>query len=96
MQETFGNIEDSQSICNKCCAQFIVNKQNVKNKPKEFYQNLYDWIIVNTNDKNNNFFNKDHLDDRTNSVSMGQTLEWTWSHIFQTPNRAKNYYVPYI
>lgn len=83
MQETFGDIEDSQSTCNKCCAQFIVNKQNVKNKPKEFYQNLYDWMIDNTNDKNNNFHNPKHLDDRTNSVSMGQTLEWTWSHIFQ-------------
>ena len=43
-------------------AQFLVHKDLIRNLPKEFYKNIYDWIIT-TN--------------LPNSVS-GRYLEWTW------------------
>jgi hypothetical protein len=43
-------------------AQFLVHKDLIRNLPKEFYKNLYDWIITT---------------DLPNSIS-GRYLEWTW------------------
>jgi hypothetical protein len=43
-------------------AQFLVNKKLILNFPKQFYQNLYDWIITTELD---------------NALS-GRFLEWTW------------------
>lgn len=43
-------------------AQFLVHKSLITNLPKDFYENLYDWIITT---------------DLTNDKS-GRYLEWTW------------------
>jgi len=43
-------------------AQFLVHKDLIKNLPKEFYKNIYDWIITT---------------DLSNFMS-GRYLEWTW------------------
>jgi len=43
-------------------AQFLVHKNRIRNLPKEFYENLYKWIITT---------------DLTNDIS-GRYLEWTW------------------
>ena len=44
------------------CAQFIVNKSNILNHSKLFYQNIYDWLM------------ETHIENYWN----GRFLEWTW------------------
>lgn len=43
-------------------AQFLIHKKLIQNLPREFYSNLYDWIITT---------------DLSNYIS-GRFLEWTW------------------
>jgi hypothetical protein len=43
-------------------AQFLIHKKLIQNLPREFYSNLYDWIITT---------------DLPNELS-GRFLEWTW------------------
>jgi len=43
-------------------SQFLVHKELIRNFPKNFYKNLYDWIIST---------------DLPNALS-GRYLEWTW------------------
>ena len=50
------------TLGHKGCAQFLVHESLIRMLPKEFYQDLYNWIIT-TN--------------MTNDIS-GRFMEWTW------------------
>jgi hypothetical protein len=49
-----------------CCAQFVVHKSKIRQHPKKFYQDLFNWITTT---------NMDH-------EITGRLLEWTWRIIF--------------
>jgi hypothetical protein len=58
-------------LYDKCCAQFIVNKDSIRLRPNKFYQKLLYYSLHNNIDtKNNNF---------------GHVMEFLWHYIFGEP-----------
>ena len=61
----------------KCCAQFIVSKERIINKPIDFYKGLYKWLVENTNGEGNGDQN-----DIYSGYMTSRYAEWSWRYIF--------------
>jgi hypothetical protein len=60
-----------------CCAQFIVSRDVILVRDKQFYQNIYDWLVENTNGEGNGDPN-----DIYSGYNTSRYLEWGWAAIF--------------
>ena len=89
LKDTIGPLKDVKPEVGKCCAQFIVSKQVVLNKPKMFYFRMYTWIMKNTTESNN-------PNDPFSSYNTGRYLEWSWRFIFNNMILSNNYSDSYI
>lgn len=61
----------------KCCAQFIISRERILYRSKEFYEKIYKWLIDNTKGEGNGDENDMH-----SGYMTGRYLEWTWRFIF--------------
>lgn len=72
-----GNYNEVSPSTGKCCAQFIVSKNQIHKHPKDFYQKYYNWLIDNTAGEGNG---------DTNNIYSGyytsRYAEWSWRFIF--------------
>ena len=92
MQPYFGTIESCGDFTNgkKACSQFIVSRERIHSLPREFYLNMYNWIINNTIDEEKTNFDPVTLSriltkDYRNPNSTWFTsryMEWSWELIF--------------
>ncbi len=50
MEKTFGDIHDYGSFLygKKACAQFVVSRDRIRTLPREFYSDMYFWLVENT------------------------------------------------
>lgn len=60
-----------------CCAQFIISRERILVRDKEFYQGIYDWLVKNTNGEGNGDPN-----DIYSGYNTSRYLEWGWAAIF--------------
>ncbi len=67
--EELGPIPDK--LYDKCCAQFIVNKDRIRLRSKKFYENLLNFSLTNNMD--------------TKYSNFGHVLEYLWHYIFGEP-----------
>jgi hypothetical protein len=74
LEQYLGKWTDLPLKPRKCCAQFIVSREQIKKNPLEMYKKLYHWIL---ND------NDDTLDGtRGKSYTKGLYCEFIWNFIF--------------
>ena len=77
LKSSIGNYDAATPEKGKCCAQFIVSREKLLEKPKEFYITMYDWLINNTDGLGNG---------DVNNIFSGwwtsRYAEWTWRYIF--------------
>ena len=71
--EELGPIPES-GFHGKCCAQFVVHRDQIRNHPRQFYQRLYDFVV------------SDQQDDAAFGdgyhASMSYVMEIIWHYIF--------------
>ncbi len=77
LQESCGDYINSGPETGKCCAQFIVSRDIIKQRPIKFYQNMYNWLINNTHGEGNGDKN-----DPYSGYYTSRYAEWTWRNIF--------------
>jgi hypothetical protein len=83
----FGSINETLPMSRKCCAQFLVTKERVLCRSKEYYKNYYDWIINKATTEG-----KKHTMNPFNFFSgnaIGVYCEWTWYGLFNGENCQK-------
>lgn len=84
--ENYGDFTNGKAAC----AQFMVSRENIHHRPREFYAKMYDWMVANVLTEESvgyNPFNKTRLDRPTDILPnseyvMSRFLEWTWELIF--------------
>jgi hypothetical protein len=72
------------------CSQFIVSRDRILSLPREFYQNMYDWLVKNIIDEVPSGFNPKNFrriktrgfDNPLSNHCTSRYLEWTWELIF--------------
>jgi hypothetical protein len=72
------------------CSQFIVSRERIRSLPREFYRNMYDWLVENVVDEPHSSFNpKNFRRLKTSGFTHPRSnyhtsryLEWTWELIF--------------
>lgn len=75
------------------CSQFIVSRERVRALPREFYVNMYNWIVNNTVDERPSTYNPKNLRRKKtvgfmhprSNYHTSRFLEWTWELIFTRP-----------
>lgn len=77
MKPAVGDLETAKCDGSKCCAQFIVSREKIREKPKSFYQNMYDWLIKNTNGEGSG-----DKDDMYSGRMTGTYAEYAWKYMF--------------
>jgi len=77
MQDSYGDYNTIKTTPGKCCAQFIISKNNILKNPKSFYENYYNWLVDKTNGEGNG-----KSDDIYSGWSTSRYAEWTWRFIF--------------
>jgi hypothetical protein len=77
MKPIFGDYVHSYANKGRCCAQFIISKSVVRRRSKEFYQQLYDWLLKHTSCEGNG-----SESDTYSGFYTGRYLEWSWKIIF--------------
>jgi hypothetical protein len=81
MEPWFGRFEDHGDFTSghPCCAQFVVSREHIQSRPREFYQNMYSWYAT----KSDNDCPSRNSAGGPNSCYMtARYLEWTWHLIF--------------
>lgn len=71
-----GDIEEygDWTIGKQCCSQFILHKKRIHEYPLRFYKDIYNWM----------------MEEKTlTPKEQGLCLEWTWSIIFENPQKHK-------
>lgn len=94
MEKTFGSIYDYGSFLygKKACAQFVVSRDRIRTLPREFYSDMYFWLVENTIGEINTTFDPvsktrlwTPLDNNVNSnYFTSRCMEKTWELIFTT------------
>lgn len=67
-----------------CCAQFIISRETILVRDKEFYQRIYDWLVKNTNGEGNG-----DPKDSYSGYNTSRYLEWGWAAIFNGKKNKK-------
>lgn len=94
MEKTFGDIHDYGSFLygKKACAQFVVSRDRIRTNPREFYSDMYFWLVENTLGTIDTKFDPvsktrlwTPLDSNVNSnYFTSRCMEKTWELIFTT------------
>lgn len=93
MEPYFGKIGDygDFTLGKSGCAQFIVSRDRIRSLPREFYKNMYDWLVNNTISVASGFdpISKvripTNIDSNINSdFYTSRYMEWSWQLIFTT------------
>ena len=71
LEKYLGKWKDLELKPRRCCAQFIVSRNQIKKNPLEMYQSLYNWILT---------YNMDHVD--RPSFQKGLYCEFSWNFMF--------------
>lgn len=105
MANYFGDITSSGNFTEgrKACSQFIVSRERIRSLPKEFYLNMYNWIINNTLDEETTSFDPVTLTrlptrNMWHSNSNWYTsryMEWSWELIFTSWKAGEDYLALY-
>ena len=92
MKRYFGNIEryGNYTLKRGGCAVFMVARENIRSLPKEFYQNMYDWLCKNSignliqgTISKNKTRKPSRIDLHPNSHwYTSRYMEWSWEFIF--------------
>jgi len=77
LKNEIGEYKDAKPECGKCCAQFIISKQQILKRSKIFYNNIYIWLINNSSGEGNGSGY-----DEYSGFMLGRYVEWTWRFIF--------------
>ncbi len=106
MAKTFGCIYNYGDFLSgkKACAQFVVSRDRIRTLPKEFYSDLYFWLVQNTKGEINTGFDPisktrlpTPLDDDVNSnYFTSRCMEKTWELIFTTKKPNEDIAVPIL
>lgn len=67
------SLADDWMIGERGCAQFLVHRNRIRRFPKEFYQTLYDWLVMNP---------------ITGNITAVY-LEWTWHVLWGDPKKKE-------
>jgi hypothetical protein len=85
MQQYFGDMEKYGSWMEgkKCCAQFIISREQIRKLPHQFYCNMYNWLITNSKQYDGSPKRSEQtMNDPLSSYNTGRYLEWSWELIF--------------
>jgi hypothetical protein len=77
LEPTLGSFYTVEPEAGKCCAQFIVSRDRILHRTKQFYQDIYDWLLAHTDGEGNG--NPEH---DASGYNMGRYMEYTWRFIF--------------
>lgn len=104
MAKTFGSIYDYGNFLygKKACAQFVVSRDRIRTLPREFYSDLYFWLVNNTKGEINTGFDpvtKTRLPtpldwDVNSNYFTSRCMEKTWELIFTTKKTHEDISVP--
>jgi len=72
-----GNYEEAIPEIGQCCAQFIVSKAKIMEKPKSYYEAMNQWLLDNTEGEGNG--DKDSI---YSGYNTSRYAEWSWRFIF--------------
>jgi hypothetical protein len=102
MEKYFGDMEGygNFTLGKQGGAQFIVGRDRIHSLPKEFYENMYYWIIENVSDEITVGIDPETLCrlaqetdfDLKSNYYMSRYLEWTWELIFATYKEGEEVY----
>jgi len=70
----FGEYDKCKKVDGKCCAQFIISKNNILQHPKSLYEKYYNWLVTNTHGEGNG----DEKDEYSGFYTS-RYAEWTWN-----------------
>jgi len=100
MSYFFGNILRYHNFTKnkKACAQFIVSKQRVRSLPKEFYGNMYNWLVKNSIGNTNKGIDPiskmrlfSPIDNHIlSNYYTSRYMEWSYELIFTTYKKNEN------
>ena len=92
MQPYFGFITDCGDFTQgkNGCGQFVVSRDRIRSLPKNFYSNMYDWLVENTIDEEDSGYDPITLCRRhttnwehpNSSHHTSRYMEWSWELIF--------------
>jgi hypothetical protein len=78
LQKEIGSFYEATPELGQCCAQFIVSRDRIRFRSKEFYQNIYDWLVENTEGEGNG----KGQESQNSGYWTSRYLEFTWRFIF--------------
>jgi len=106
MAPWFGNIHDYGNFTQgkRSCAQFVVSRERIRTLPREFYNNMYSWLVTNTIGEVDTGFDPKTktrlptpLDNHVNSnYYTSRYMEWSWELIFTSHKPHEFIEVPYF
>jgi len=80
-RKVFGNFPIQHTLMFLGHAQFLVSSEYVHRHPKEFYQNILNWLETTTIDEDLYVGPKDKFN-KSEAYVSGRVLEYTWHYIF--------------
>ncbi len=106
MEPWFGNIQDYGNFTQgkRSCAQFVVSRERIRTLPREFYSNMYHWLVTNTIGEINTGFDPvskirdpTPLDNHSNSnYFTSRYMEWSWELIFTSYKSYESISIPIL
>jgi hypothetical protein len=100
MQPFFGDIESYYDFTNgkKGCAQYVVSRDRILSLPKEFYQNMFQWLVDNTLDQEVPPFDPGHKSRISMPIDKhilsnwytSRYMEWSWQLIYTCYKKSED------
>jgi len=89
MKPWFGDIQGFHdfTFMKRGCAQFVVSQDRIRSLPKEFYKNMYDWLVAKSTGPSRGF---DGHDGPFSNIWTSRYMEWTWELIFTVYKPTEN------
>jgi hypothetical protein len=84
--ENYGNFTEGK----RSCSQFVVSRERIKSLPREFYWNMYVWLVTNTKGEVTTGFDPvlkcryitEADNDSNSNYFTSRYMEWSWEFIF--------------
>lgn len=91
MQPYFGDVHEYHdfTLKKRGCAQFVVSRERIRSLPREFYKNMYDWLVANSTGTGRGVPHQSPLD----NFYTSRYLEWVWELIFTVHKPSENAFV---
>lgn len=92
MQPWFGEIHKYHdfTFMKRGCAQFVVSRERIRSLPREFYKNMYDWLVENSTGPSHGVYT--NLSPFSN-ILTSRYMEWTWELIFAVYKESENSFI---